>query len=121
METIGRIARSSTTCRTRREVSHMTMTPSARRFALTAHVTASVGWLGALAVFFAHALASVVSESDRPLAVATGVLLLKMQPISHLAEAAAQAGFSRGDLIVALVPARWRHPLRTLCALPART
>ena len=30
--------------------------------------------------------------------VATGVLLLKMQPISHLADAAAQAGFSSGDL-----------------------
>ena len=30
--------------------------------------------------------------------VATGVLLLKMQPISHLADAAAQAGLSSGDL-----------------------
>lgn len=127
----------------------MTMTPSVRKLALTAHVTASVGWLGALAVFFAHALASVMSESDQvirgaslamgltawfvimPLsiaslltgllqalgtawgllrhywvvfklaltAVATGVLLLKMQPISHLAEAAAQTGFSSGDLV----------------------
>ena len=126
----------------------MTLTPSVRKLALTAHVTASVGWLGALAVFFAHALASVVSESEQvvraaslamgltawlvimPLsiaslltgllqalgtawglvrhywivfklaltAVATAVLLLKMQPISHLADAAAQTGFSSEDL-----------------------
>jgi hypothetical protein len=40
----------------------MTMTPSFRKVALTAHVTASVGWLGALAVFLAHAVASVTSQ-----------------------------------------------------------
>jgi hypothetical protein len=124
------------------------MPPSIRKLALTAHVTASVGWVGALAVFFAHSLASVVSENEQivrgaslamgltawlvimPLsiasvvtgvvqalgtawglllhywvvfklvltAVATAVLLLKMQPISQLAEAAAQTGFSSGDL-----------------------
>jgi hypothetical protein len=127
----------------------MTMTPSIRKLALTAHVTSSVGWVGALAVFFAHALASVMSEDAQivraaslmmgltawliimPLsiatlvtgvvqalgtawglvrhywvlsklvltAVATLVLLLKMQPISHLAEAATQTGFSRHDLV----------------------
>ncbi|UUZ65482.1 hypothetical protein LP417_13840 [Polaromonas sp. P1-6] len=38
------------------------MTPRLRKFVLTAHVTASVGWLGALAVFLAHALASLLSE-----------------------------------------------------------
>ena len=120
------------------------MTPAIRKAALTAHVAASVGWIGALAVFFAHALASVVSESEyviraaavamgltawlviMPLSVATvvtglvqalgtawgllrhywvlfklvltviatAVLLLKMQPISHLASAAAQATFA---------------------------
>lgn len=126
----------------------MTMTPPIRKLMLTAHVTTSVGWVGALAVFFAHALASVLSDSQHvgraaslamgltawfvimPLSIATlvtglvqalgtawglmrhywvlfklvltliatGVLLLKMQPISYLADAAAQDGFSSGDL-----------------------
>jgi hypothetical protein len=40
----------------------MTMTPALRKLALTSHVTASVGWLGALAVFLAHAVASVISQ-----------------------------------------------------------
>jgi hypothetical protein len=126
----------------------MTLTPAIRKFALTAHVTASVGWIGALAVFFAHALASLLSESEQtvralsvamgftawvvilPLSfatlitgvvqalgtawgvvrhywvlfklalttIATGVLLLKMQPIGHLADAALAEPFSGGDL-----------------------
>jgi hypothetical protein len=38
------------------------MTSSLRKFMLTAHVTASVGWVGALAVFLAHAIASEVSH-----------------------------------------------------------
>lgn len=125
------------------------MNPSIRKLALTAHVAASVGWVGALAVFLAHALASVMSESElvvraaaiamgltawlviMPLSIAslitglvqalgtawglfrhywilfklalttiaTGVLLLKMQPIGHLAEAAAQADFVGTELI----------------------
>lgn len=127
----------------------MTMTPSIRKFTLTAHVTASVGWLGALTVFLAHALASLISQDDQivravslamgltawfvilPLslaslitglvqgmgtawglfrhywvffkllftAVATLVLLLKLGPISYLADAATGATFSRADLI----------------------
>jgi hypothetical protein len=125
------------------------VTPALRKLALTAHVSASVGWLGALAVFLAHALASSLSEDAQivraaslamalsawfvilPLsvaslitglvqalgtawglfrhywvlfkllltAVATIVLLLKLQPISSLAEAAAQPAFSSGDLV----------------------
>ena len=43
----------------------MTMTPPIRQLALTAHVTASVGWLGALAVFLAHALASLMSQDEQ--------------------------------------------------------
>lgn len=35
------------------------MTPGARKLALTAHVTASVGWLGAVASFLALALAGL--------------------------------------------------------------
>jgi hypothetical protein len=40
----------------------MTMTPRLRRFALTAHVSASVGWLGAVAGFLALAVAGFTSE-----------------------------------------------------------
>ena len=40
----------------------MTMTPRLRKLALTAHVSASVGWFGALAGFLAHAVASLISQ-----------------------------------------------------------
>jgi predicted secreted protein len=127
----------------------MTMTQPVRKLTLTAHVTASIGWIGALAVFFAHALAGLLSQDEQivravslamgitawfvilPLglasfatglvqalgtawgllrhywilckllltAVATIVLLLKLGPISYLAEEAAKASFSSADLI----------------------
>jgi hypothetical protein len=126
------------------------MTPPVRKFALAAHVTTSVGWVGALAVFLAHAIASLTSRDDQivraaslamglaawfvilPLslaslttglvqalgstwglvrhywvlfklvltAVATIVLLLKMGPISDLAEATIQTSLAGTDLIV---------------------
>ena len=38
------------------------MTPSLRKFALTAHVTCSVGWLGAVAAFLALAVAGLTSR-----------------------------------------------------------
>jgi hypothetical protein len=40
----------------------MTMTPRLRQFALTAHVTSSVGWLGAVAGFLALAVAGLTSR-----------------------------------------------------------
>jgi hypothetical protein len=40
----------------------MIMTPGLRKFALTAHVTSSVGWLGAVAVFLALAIAGLTSQ-----------------------------------------------------------
>jgi len=40
----------------------MIMTPRLRKFALTAHVTASVGWLGAVAGFLALAVAGLISK-----------------------------------------------------------
>ena len=40
----------------------MIMTPRLRKFALTAHVTSSVGWLGAVAVFLAHAVLALTSK-----------------------------------------------------------
>ncbi len=125
------------------------MSPSVRKFALTAHVTSSVGWIGALAVFLAHAIASMTSADAMiirsaclamgltawfvifPLslaslatgivqalgtawglvrhywviakllltAIATGVLLLKLAPISTLESAAAQANFVTTDFV----------------------
>ncbi len=40
----------------------MTMTPRLRKFALTAHVTSSVGWLGAVVAFLALAVAGLTSQ-----------------------------------------------------------
>lgn len=40
----------------------MTMTPRLRKFALTAHVTSSVGWLGAVAGFLALADAGLTTQ-----------------------------------------------------------
>lgn len=40
----------------------MTMPPGLRAFALTAHVTASVGWLGAVVAFLALVVAALISQ-----------------------------------------------------------
>lgn len=40
----------------------MTMTPHVRKFALTVHVTSSVGWLGAVTVFLVLAVAGLTSK-----------------------------------------------------------
>lgn len=40
----------------------MRMTPHQRKFALTAHITSSVGWLGAVAAFLALAIAGQASQ-----------------------------------------------------------
>jgi len=41
------------------------MTPRLRKFALTAHVTSSVGWLGAVAGFLALAIAGLASQDTQ--------------------------------------------------------
>jgi uncharacterized membrane protein len=41
------------------------MTPSVRKLALTAHVTSSVGWLGAVAAFLALAVVALTSDDPR--------------------------------------------------------
>jgi hypothetical protein len=41
------------------------MTPRLRKFALTAHVTASVGWLGAVAAFLALAIAGLRGDDEQ--------------------------------------------------------
>ncbi|MDP2342721.1 MAG: hypothetical protein Q8O67_17325 [Deltaproteobacteria bacterium] len=43
----------------------MTLTPSLRKLALTAHITFSVGWVGAVFAFLALAIAGVRSGDDR--------------------------------------------------------
>jgi uncharacterized membrane protein len=43
----------------------MTMTPGLRKFALTVHVTSSVGWFGAVAGFLALAVAGLTSQDAR--------------------------------------------------------
>ena len=40
----------------------MAMTPQVRKFALTVHVTSSVGWLGAVVAFLALAIAGLASQ-----------------------------------------------------------
>lgn len=122
----------------------MTMSPAVRKVALTAHVTSSVGWFGAVAVFLALAVAGLTSNDAQrvrsaylamdltgwwvivPLALAslltgfisslgttwglvryywvlvkllvavlaTVVLLVHMQPISRLADLAAETTLS---------------------------
>lgn len=43
----------------------MSMSPALRKFALTAHVTASVGWFGAVASFLALAVAGLTSQNPQ--------------------------------------------------------
>ena len=59
----------------------MTMSPRLRRFALTAHVTASVGWLGAVAVFLGIAVVGLTSQDAR---LVRGVYLV-MEPVTWFA------------------------------------
>jgi len=40
----------------------MPMTPGLRKFALTTHVTSSVGWIGAVGAFLALAVAGLGSQ-----------------------------------------------------------
>lgn len=40
----------------------MTLTPRLRKFALTAHVTSSVGWLGAVVAFLAFSIVGLTSQ-----------------------------------------------------------
>jgi hypothetical protein len=55
----------------------MTMTPRVRKLALTAHVTSSVGWLGAVAGFLALAVVGLASQDAQTVRAA----YLVMEPI----------------------------------------
>jgi hypothetical protein len=58
----------------------MMMSPRVRKFALTAHVVSSVGWLGAVGVFLAHAILGVTSED----AQMVRAVYLVMEPAAWL-------------------------------------
>jgi hypothetical protein len=59
----------------------MTMSPRIRKAALTAHVTSSVGWLGAVVAFLALAVVASSSQDDQLIRAA----LLVMRPITWIA------------------------------------
>jgi hypothetical protein len=54
----------------------MTMSPGLRKFALTAHVTSSVGWIGAVAGSLALAVAGLTSKNDQ--VVRSAYLMLEL-------------------------------------------
>lgn len=54
----------------------MTMTPSVRKFALTVHVTSSVGWLGAVAAFLVLSVAGL--RSGNPETVRSAYLAMNL-------------------------------------------
>jgi hypothetical protein len=58
----------------------MIMPPGLRKLALTLHVTASVGWLGAVAAFLALAIVGLTSPDDRTVRGA----YLVMEPAARL-------------------------------------
>ena len=58
----------------------MTIAPGIRKFALSAHVTASVGWLGAVVVFLALAIISLTSQDAQTVRGA----YLVMEPAARL-------------------------------------
>ena len=59
----------------------MTLRPSVRKFALTAHVVSSVGWVGAAAAYLALAIAALGSEQPEMARAA----YLAMKPIAWAA------------------------------------
>ncbi len=58
----------------------MILTPRLRKFALTAHVTSSVGWLGAVVVFLALAVVGLTSQDAQTVRGA----YLVMEPTARL-------------------------------------
>jgi hypothetical protein len=58
----------------------MTMSPLVRKFALTAHVTASVGWIGAVLAFLALAIVGLTHQDPQTV---RGVYLV-MEPAAWL-------------------------------------
>ncbi|HEV3479789.1 MAG TPA: hypothetical protein VG144_10125 [Gaiellaceae bacterium] len=86
----------------------VTTAPVFRKLALTAYVSASVGWLGAVVAFLALAVAGLTSEDAQTVRAAylallinlfaTIVLLLYTQTLDYFADVAAATSSSSGDL-----------------------
>jgi hypothetical protein len=77
----------------------MTMAPRLRKFALTAHITSSVGLLGAIACFLALVVAGLASQ-DAPM-VRAAYLAMELTTwfvIVPLAGVAAETALSSADL-----------------------
>ena len=72
----------------------MTMTPSLRKFALTVHLTFSVGWIGAVVAYLALVVAAMTSEDAQPLRAAwLAMELIGWYVIVPLALASLVTGF----------------------------
>ena len=70
------------------------MTPSLRKFALTVHLTFSVGWIGAVAAYLALVVAAMTSEDAQPLRAAwLAMELIGWYVIVPLALASLLTGF----------------------------
>ena len=75
----------------------MIMTTAVRKFALTTHITASVGWLGSVAAFLALAIAGLAaSESEIVRAAYVGMHLTTWYVIVPLCGASLLTGFVEG-------------------------
>lgn len=59
----------------------MTMTPRLRKFALTAHITSSVGWIGAVVAYLALVVATQTSQDAQTVRAA----YIAMEPIIRFA------------------------------------
>src|SRR5690349_484836 len=71
----------------------MTMTPGQRKFALTMHVTFSVGWIGTVVAYLALGVAAVTSQDDQTVRAAwTAMELIGWYAIVPLALAALLTG-----------------------------
>lgn len=69
------------------------MTPSLRKFALTTHITVSVGWIGAVAAYLVLVVDAMASPDDQRLRAAwTGMELIGRYAIVPLALAALLTG-----------------------------
>ncbi len=77
----------------------MTMTPGLRKVALTAHVTASVGWVGAGAVILALAVAGLTSEGAQTVRGAW----IALEPITWFVLVL----FALASVLTGLVPPSW--------------
>jgi hypothetical protein len=76
----------------------MAMTPGVRKLALTAHIATSVGWIGAVAVFFALAVTALTTSSPQLLRA----VLMVMQPVTWYALVPLAFASLLGGLVSAL-------------------